>query len=95
MERMPARRDTVMEEQSVPYLALRCPICGSGPAPEMIQFDPGAAELSKEPGELFLIPRHPYGDLNLAVHFQCTQGHTINLNARFEDSAWVITANEA
>lgn len=84
-----------MEEHSAPYIELRCPICGSGPAPGMIQFDPEAAELSKEPGELFLIPRHPYDDRLLVVHFQCARGHTIDLDARFADSAWVITTNEA
>jgi hypothetical protein len=75
-----------------PYVELRCPVCGSGPDAGSVRFDPEMAELSKERGEIFLIPRDPYEEQQLAVAFRCTQGHTVTLTAHFEGGAWRVAA---
>jgi hypothetical protein len=75
-----------------PYIELRCPECGSGPNAGSVRFDPEMAELSKEPGEIFLIPRDPYDDRHLAVEFRCTWGHTVAIAAHFEGGAWHVAA---
>ncbi len=75
-----------------PYIELRCPVCGSGPASGSVRFDEAVAELSKEPGEIFLIPRDPYESQELAVEFRCTQGHAVAIAAKFEGGAWLVAA---
>ena len=81
-----------MAIELTPYVELRCPVCGNGPASGSVRFDAEMAELSKEPGEIFLIPRDPYEDQQLAVEFRCTQGHTVAIAAHFEGGAWRVAA---
>lgn len=75
-----------------PYIELRCPVCGSGPASGSVRFDERVAELSKEPGDIFLIPRDPYERQELDAQFQCTQGHAVAIAAQFEGGAWLVAA---
>jgi hypothetical protein len=81
-----------MAVELTPYVELRCPVCGSGPAAGSVRFDLEMAELSREPGEIFLIPRDPYEDQQLAVAFRCVQGHTVTIAAHFEGGAWRVAA---
>jgi hypothetical protein len=74
------------------YIELRCPVCDSGPATGSVHFDEAMAELSKEPGEVFLIPRDPFESQELAVEFRCTQGHAVAIAAKFEGGAWLVAA---
>jgi hypothetical protein len=81
-----------MAADLTPYIELRCPVCGSGPASGSVRFDESVAELSKEPGDVFLIPRDPYERQELDVEFRCTQGHTVAIAAQFEGGAWLVAA---
>jgi hypothetical protein len=86
---------SVMAVELTPYIELHCPVCGSGPDARSVRLDPEMAELSKEPGETFLIPRDPYEDQQLAVRFRCTQGHTVTIAAHFEGGAWRVAVESS